>query len=114
MNSDCLFCKIANGGMETTFLYEDENLVAFQDISPQAPVHILLIPKKHIATVNDLTDDDSYLLASLLLRARDLASEHGIAESGYRLLFNCNREGGQTVYHLHMHLLGGRQLGALG
>jgi histidine triad (HIT) family protein len=114
MSSDCLFCKIANGDIPAELLVEDDDLVAFNDISPQAPVHLLIIPKKHFATVNDLTEADTEIVSKLILCAKTLASEKGISESGYRLLFNCNAQGGQTVYHLHLHLLGGRQLGALG
>ncbi len=114
MSSDCLFCKIINRELPSDIVYEDEEMLAFNDISPQAPTHLLIIPKVHVATVNDLTEDHSDLLGKLVLRARTLAHENGIAESGYRLVLNCNGEGGQTVYHLHMHLLGGRQLRGLG
>jgi len=114
MSTECLFCKIANGDIPADLLMEDDDLVAFNDISPQAPEHLLIIPKKHIATVNDLTEADGELVGKLMFCAKRLASERGIAESGYRLLLNCNAQGGQTVYHLHLHLLGGRQLGALG
>ena len=114
MEPDCLFCKIVNRELPADIVFEDETLLAFNDISPQAPTHILIIPKKHIATVNDLTDGDINLPGAMILRARALASEKGIAESGYRLILNCNPEGGQTVYHIHLHLLGGRQLTALG
>jgi len=114
MSTDCLFCKIANGDIPAELVAEDDDLVAFNDISPQAPVHLLIIPKKHLATVNDLTEADADIVSKLILCAKALASENGISESGYRLLFNCNAQGGQTVYHLHLHLLGGRQLGALG
>ena len=114
MSSDCLFCKIASGEIPADLLLEDDDLVAFNDISPQAPVHILIIPKVHIPTVNDLTEEDSDVVSKLILCARTLASARGVSDSGYRLLLNCNAQGGQTVYHLHLHLLGGRQLGALG
>lgn len=114
MEPDCLFCKIVNRELPSDIVYEDDELVAFNDISPQAPTHILIIPKKHLATVNDLTEAEINLPGALVLRARALAAEKGIAEPGYRLIFNCNRNGGQTVYHLHLHLLGGRQLTALG
>ena len=114
MSSDCLFCKIVNRELPSDIVYEDEEMLAFNDISPQAPTHLLIIPKVHVATVNDLTEDHSDLLGKLVLRARTLVHENGIAESGYRLVLNCNGEGGQTVYHLHMHLLGGRQLRGLG
>jgi histidine triad (HIT) family protein len=114
MEPDCLFCKIVNRELPADIVYEDDELVAFNDISPQAPTHILIIPKKHLATVNDLTEAEINLPGALVLRARALAAEKGIAEPGYRLIFNCNRGGGQTVYHLHLHLLGGRQLTTLG
>lgn len=114
METDCLFCKIVNRELPADVVFEDETLLAFNDISPQAPTHTLIIPKKHIATVNDLTDAEINLPGAMILRARALASEKGIAESGYRLILNCNPEGGQTVYHIHLHLLGGRQLTALG
>ena len=112
--SDCLFCKIVNQELPADVVYEDDELVAFNDISPQAPTHILIIPRQHIATVNDLTDSELQLPGQLVLRARALADEKGIADSGYRLIMNCNPEGGQTVYHIHLHLLGGRQLTRLG
>ncbi len=112
--SDCLFCKIVNQELPADVVYEDDELLAFNDISPQAPTHVLIIPKAHIATVNDLTESESGLIGRMVLRARAIASEIGIAESGYRLIMNCNPEGGQTVYHIHLHLLGGRQLTALG
>jgi histidine triad (HIT) family protein len=114
MAADCLFCKIVNRELPADIVHEDDDLVAFNDISPQAPTHILIIPKAHVATVNDLTDSHMELPGKLVLRARALAAEKGIAESGYRLILNCNAEGGQTVYHLHLHLLGGRQLTRLG
>lgn len=114
MSDECLFCKMANGDLPAQLLVDDDDLVALNDISPQAPVHLLIIPKKHIATVNDLTDADADIISKLMLCAKTLAHEQGISESGYRLLLNCNAHGGQTVYHLHLHLLGGRQLGALG
>ena len=114
MSDECLFCKIANGDISTQLLMEDDDLVAFNDISPQAPVHMLIVPKKHIATVNDLTEANAEIVSKLIMCAKTLAREQGISESGYRLLLNCNAHGGQTVYHLHLHLLGGRQLGALG
>ena len=114
METDCLFCKIVNRELPADIVYEDEQLLAFNDISPQAPTHILIIPKIHIATVNDLTEAEINLPGTMILRARALADEKGIAESGYRLILNCNSDGGQTVYHIHLHLLGGRQLTTLG
>ena len=114
VSTDCLFCKIINRELPSEIVYEDDELLAFNDISPQAPTHMLVIPKLHVATVNDLTEDHLDLPGKLVLRARALAEENGFADSGYRLVMNCNGEGGQTVYHLHLHLLGGRQLRGLG
>ena len=114
MESDCLFCKIVNRELPADVLFEDDELLAFNDISPQAPTHMLIIPKRHIATVNDLTEAEMGVPGAMILRAKALAAEKGIADAGYRLILNCNGEGGQTVYHLHLHLLGGRQLKALG
>ena len=106
---DCIFCKIAAGEMGTTVAAGDD-WVAFDDAGPQAPQHLLVIPRRHISTVNDLTDGDDALLGRMVRAARDLAAERGIAESGYRLVINTNAEGGQSVFHVHLHLLGGRQL----
>lgn len=107
---DCLFCNIAKGKTSASLVLQDEEIVAFRDIRPQAPTHILLIPRKHIATTNDLQPDDAALVGKIFLAAKKIASEGGIAESGYRLVMNCNRGAGQTVFHLHVHLLGGRAL----
>jgi histidine triad (HIT) family protein len=106
--TNCLFCKMIAGDIKPDVVYEDDALMAFRDINPQAPVHILVIPKRHIATLNEL--DDTQLGGRLLQTAVKLAEQEGIAEEGYRTLFNCNRNGGQAVYHLHLHLLGGRAL----
>lgn len=106
--SDCLFCKMAKGEIKPDVVYQDEFVLAFRDINPQAPTHILIIPKQHIQTLNDLTDID--LAGHLLKTAIKLAKQEGLAENGYRTIFNCNEMGGQEVYHLHMHLLGGRQM----
>jgi histidine triad (HIT) family protein len=114
MNQDCLFCKIANKDIPGDIVFEDDELFAFNDISPQAPTHILIIPKFHVATVNDLTEAQSGIIGKMILCAKTLADEKGIAESGYRLVMNCNAEGGQTVFHIHLHLMGGRQLRGLG
>ena len=111
---DCVFCRIAAHEIPSGIVYEDDDLVAFNDLAPQSPVHILVIPKAHIASTNDLTDSNVDIVGRMVLRAQALAAQRGIDESGYRLVVNCNGEGGQTVYHLHLHLLGGRQLGALG
>ena len=106
--SDCLFCKMAAGEIKPDIVYENENVLAFRDINPQAPVHILIIPKAHVATLNDL--NDSGLAAELLVTVQKIAAEQGLAANGYRTVINCNKYGGQEVFHLHLHLLGGRQL----
>jgi histidine triad (HIT) family protein len=107
---DCLFCKIASGTLPANIVYHDEEIVAFDDIYPKAPQHKLIIPRKHIATLNDLTPEEGDLLGRMTLIAKKLAAEFKIDESGYRVLINCNSDGGQVIYHLHMHLLGGRAL----
>ena len=107
---DCLFCNIANKSIPTAFIYEDEQVLAFNDIDPQAPHHVLIIPRQHISTLNDFKPADTSLAGHLLVVAAQLAKKLGIHDSGYRVLFNCNKEGGQAVYHIHLHLLGGRQL----
>ena len=107
---DCLFCKIAQGEIATDFVYEDDEVLAFNDISPMAPIHQLIIPKRHISTTNDFTMEDKALIGQLTLVGQQLAKEQGIAEEGYRLVLNCNRGAGQSVFHVHLHLLGGRQM----
>jgi histidine triad (HIT) family protein len=114
MQPSCIFCKIAARQLPGDIVFEDDEMIAFNDIGPQAPVHVLIIPKRHVSTVNELTDEDAALIGRLTLRARAIAAARGVAESGYRLILNCNAEGGQTVYHVHLHLLGGRQLRGLG
>lgn len=106
--TDCLFCKMVAGEITPDVVYENEHVLAFRDINSQAPVHILIIPKIHVATLNDL--DDSVLAGQLLQTAAKLAKQEGLAEEGYRTVLNCNKKGGQEVFHLHMHLLGGRQM----
>jgi histidine triad (HIT) family protein len=108
--SDTIFGKIARGEMETDLIYEDEDVVAFRDISPQAPTHVLVIPRKPIPTLNDLDEEDAALVGKLVLVAKKIAGQEGIAEAGYRTVINCNAAGGQAVYHLHLHLLGGRDM----
>ncbi len=108
-----LFEKIIAGELPATVLYRDPRVIAFLDIRPQAPVHILIVPNKPIPTANDIADEDESLIGHMVIVARDLARQHGIAESGYRLIINCNADGGQEVYHLHVHLLGGRALGPM-
>ncbi len=107
---DCLFCKIAQGEIPATVVFEDNDVMAFRDIKPQAPTHLLIIPKRHIATINDTADTDAQLLGTMILRAKKLAEGEGLSDIGYRLVFNINSGGGQEVYHIHLHLLGGRQM----
>lgn len=108
--SDCLFCKIVDKEIPGDIVYENQRILAFRDITPQAPTHILIIPKKHIATTNDISADDHAIIGEIVHRASQLAWEEGIADSGYRTVFNCNEDGGQAVYHVHLHLLGGRPM----
>ncbi len=112
--SDCIFCRIAAGEIPATRVYEDEEILGFLDISPEAPVHILVIPKKHISSLNDLSPEDSALAGRMLIVAARIAGEQGIAQSGYRVLTNTGPDSGQAVDHLHFHVLGGRKLGKLG
>jgi histidine triad (HIT) family protein len=110
---DCLFCKIVEGTIPATKVLETDTVLAFNDINPAAPVHVLIIPKKHIATMNDVTAEDKALIGDIAIAAQEVAKQLGIKERGYRLINNCNEEGGQVVYHLHVHLLGGKKLGEL-
>ncbi len=110
MSEDCLFCKIAAKEIPSDSVYEDSDLVAFRDIAPTAPTHILIISRKHIATINDVTAEDAELMGRMILLAKQLAAEEGLAESGYRLVFNCQEGAGQSVWHIHLHLLGGRAM----
>lgn len=107
MTDDCLFCKIAGGETDTEFLYENERLVVFRDIKPAAPVHLLIVPKRHIRSINDVTDADGDILAEMVMVARDMAKQEGIADAGYKLLYNVEKGGGQVIFHLHKHLIGG-------
>ncbi|MCD4677826.1 MAG: histidine triad nucleotide-binding protein [Desulfobacula sp.] len=107
MPSDCLFCRIVNRDVPTRFLYEDDDYVVFRDINPAAPVHLLLVPKKHIRSMNDLEKEDSAIISGLFMIARDMAKEQGVNESGYKLLFNVEKGGGQVIFHVHLHLIGG-------
>jgi histidine triad (HIT) family protein len=111
--SDCIFCKIAAGEIPATVVYQDDEIVVFEDISPRAPVHLLLIPRQHLATLNDPGPEHSGMLGRMALKAAELAREKGVSESGYRVLINCNPDGGQEVFHLHMHMIGGRRLGPM-
>ena len=107
---DCLFCQIADGKIPGDILYQDEEVVAFRDVNPQAPTHLLIIPRKHIPSLAHLSETDVPLVGHMTKIANSLAREHGISENGYRLVINCGEQGGQVVPHLHMHLLGGRKL----
>jgi histidine triad (HIT) family protein len=107
---DCLFCKIANGEIPAKIIYKDSNVVAFEDINPQAPHHLLIIPAKHISTLNELTAEDNELIGHMVQTAMKLAKQLNIADDGYRIVMNCNKGAGQTVFHIHLHLLGGRQM----
>ncbi|HOW76397.1 MAG TPA: histidine triad nucleotide-binding protein [Candidatus Competibacteraceae bacterium] len=109
--NDCIFCKIAAGDIPATALYDDGEVLAFSDINPEAPIHLLIIPRKHIPTLNDLTEVDAALIGRMHLAAKQLAAELGVADSGYRTVINCNHNAGQLVFHIHMHLLAGRELG---
>lgn len=106
--ADCLFCKIIAGLIPGAIVYQDDRLVAFKDVNPQAPMHVLIVPRHHIASLNDLSDGDDGLVGEMIRRAAALAREHGHAERGYRTVFNCNADAGQTVFHIHLHVLGGR------
>ena len=108
--ADCLFCKMVSGAIKPDVVYENTEVLAFRDLNPQAPTHILVIPKRHIATLNDLGEEDTHLVGKLFLAAKEVARLEGIDASGYRTLINCNAEAGQTVFHLHLHVLGGRQM----
>lgn len=108
--NDCIFCKMASGEIRPDTVYEDDEVLAFRDLHPQAPTHVLVIPKQHVATLNDLDTDSAALAGKLLLAAAKVAEQEGIAEQGYRTVINCNTAGGQTVLHLHLHLLGGRPM----
>jgi histidine triad (HIT) family protein len=106
----CLFCKIVKRELSAKIVYEDDDSVAFEDINPKAPIHILIVPRRHLATLLDASQSDDRLLGHLLLVANSVARQKGIAERGFRLVLNCNSEGGQVVFHLHLHLLGGQRL----
>jgi len=106
----CLFCNIVEGKIPADIVYQDETVLAFRDINPQAPTHILCIPRKHISTINDLTVEDEAVAGKLMLTAGKLAKQLGFAEDGYRVVMNCNGHAGQTVFHIHLHLLGGRHM----
>lgn len=109
IEADCLFCKFASGEIATDIVYQSEHVMAFRDINPQAPTHVLIIPRRHIATINDLDEPGAADIGQLFLAAKEIAAQEGFAEEGYRVTMNCNAAAGQTVFHVHLHLLGGRQ-----
>ena len=108
---DCLFCKIVAGDIPADIIFESDTAIAFRDINPQAPTHALIIPRKHIATINDIEAEDQAIVGSLFSAAREIAKQEGFSDEGYRAVMNCNEAAGQTVFHIHLHLLGGRGLG---
>lgn len=107
MEQNCIFCQIISGEKPAEFVYKGESVVAFKDIKPHAPIHILIVPRKHIRSINDLEEEDREIIAELIFRAQKIAEEQGIAKSGYKLVFNVERGGNQYVFHLHLHLVGG-------
>lgn len=107
---DCLFCKAVSGDLPVKIVYQDDLVIAFDDINPQAPHHKLIVPKQHIATINDIPETENALIGHMIQVAKTLAKNADIADSGYRLVMNCNLDGGQTVFHIHIHLLGGRRM----
>lgn len=107
---DCLFCKILNGDIPADIVYESDSVIAFRDISPKAPTHVLVIPRKHVATINDLGEEDKDIIGSLFLAAKDIVRAEGLSDEGYRAVMNCNEGAGQSVFHIHLHVLGGRAL----
>ncbi len=108
--SDCLFCKILAGDIPAEIVYESETAIAFRDINPKAPTHVLIIPRRHIPTINEISADDHEIVGSLYSAAREIAATEGFSDAGYRAVMNCNEAAGQTVFHIHLHLLGGRAL----
>lgn len=108
--ADCLFCRIVAGTIPATLVHQDEHLVAFRDINPQAPMHVLIVPRRHVASLNELAESDDQIVGEMVRRAAAIARSNGFADRGYRTVFNCNAEAGQTVFHIHLHVLGGRPL----
>jgi len=107
---ECLFCRIIDREIDASIVYEDEHIVAFNDINPQAPTHVLVVPRRHIGSLNELSPDDDALVGEIVRRAAAIAKQRGISSGGYRMVFNTNRDAGQTVFHIHLHLLGGRTM----
>jgi len=114
MSKDCIFCKIIKGDIPTDKIYEDENVVAFNDINPKSPTHILVVPKKHVASLNEVKPDDMNMILHVFDAIKKITAKQGIAEDGYRVIVNTNRASGQEVFHIHFHIMGGRQLGGMG
>jgi len=108
--SECLFCKMVSGEIDPDKVYEDDDVLAFRDISPQAPLHVLVIPKEHITTLNDIEERHAAVLGKMYLAVKQIAEQEGVADGGYRTLINCNRDGGQSVFHIHLHMLAGRSM----
>ena len=108
--ADCLFCKIVAGGIPASIVFQNDQVVAFKDITPRAPTHVLIIPRRHIASLNELAPDDDALVGEMVRTAAAIAKDQGLSERGYRTVFNCNADAGQTVFHIHLHLLGGRTM----
>ncbi len=106
---DCVFCKITTGAIEADIIYQTDQVIGFRDVNPQAPMHVLIIPRRHIATINDITESDAEVIGQLFVAAKEIAALEGFSEPGYRTTMNCNADAGQTVFHVHLHLLGGRQ-----
>jgi len=111
MKEDCVFCKIAKKEIPAAIVYEDKDIIAFNDIKPQAPVHVIVIPKRHIDRVSDLSNENTGLAGKLIIASNSIAREKGIVDGGYRMTINCNRDAGQEVFHMHIHVLGGRKMG---
>jgi len=109
--TDCTFCKMVSGEIAPDKVFESDDVLAFRDINPQAPTHVLVVPKRHVATLNELDDESAGLVGKMVLAAAEVARREGFAEQGYRTVMNCNADGGQTVFHIHLHLLGGRVMG---
>ncbi len=108
--TDCLFCKIRDGEIPADIVFENDAVLAFNDVNPQAPIHIIIIPRKHISTINDVEDADELIMGKLFSAAKEIANQKGVSDDGYRLVVNCNEKAGQTVFHIHMHLLAGRAM----
>jgi histidine triad (HIT) family protein len=109
-NPECIFCKIATGDIDADIIYQTDHVIGFRDVNPQAPTHVLIIPRHHISTINDITESDADLIGRLFVAAKEIAAVEGFSEPGYRVVMNCNAGAGQSVFHLHLHLLAGRQL----